>query len=399
MGIYDELGVKRVINCVSTTTPLGSSVTYPEVMDAMKDASRYFVSMNELEAQAGRIVAEITGAEAALITSGCYAALVLATAACMMKGTPLEAYHPALNHPSPEREGGWLELIQRLPDDIEGLRDEVLVQRCHRNNYCKAHNMAGARIVLTGDANGCTVEAIERSITNRTTAIVFVGMYGHRGVSFDKVVRIAASNGIPIIVDASYTIPPRANLRKWVAEGATLVCHSGGKSIRGPTDTGFLVGRRDLVNLAAVQMSPHHGVGRGMKVDKTQIVGLLTALQIYVAQDDVEEFEKRDVKCRYLLNELGKLPHVERVERVVPKTGLIQGWPVCVVTLDEDALGMSAKSIVEELYAGNPGIWTYFGHALCPDGITMNTQNLLEGDEVTVVQRFTEILTGKSKSM
>jgi seryl-tRNA(Sec) selenium transferase len=254
--------------------------------------------------------------------------------------------------------------------------------------------MAGARIVWTGDANGCTVEAIERSITDRTVAIVFVGMFGHRGLPFDQVVRIGAARDVPIIVDASYTIPPRTNLRKWVAEGAALVCYSGGKSIRGPTDTGFLVGRRDLVNLAAVQMSPHHGVGRGMKVDKTQIVGLLTALQIYVAQDDVEEFEKRDAKCRYLLSELGRIPHVARAERVVPRTGLLRGWPVCVVTLDEDALGMRAKTVVDELYAGDPGIWTYYDHALCPGGITLNTQNLLEGDEEAVVQRFTEILTG-----
>jgi L-seryl-tRNA(Ser) seleniumtransferase len=202
---------------------------------------------------------------------------------------------------------------------------------------------------------------------------------------------------VPIIVDASYTIPPRANLRKWVAEGATLVCHSGGKSIRGPTDTGFLTGRRDLVNLAAVQMSPHHGVGRGMKVDKTQIVGLLTALQIYVAQDDAEEFEKRDAKCRYLQNALRGVPHIKTVSRIVPKEGVMRGWPVCVVTLDEDALGMRAKTVVDALYAGDPGIWTYYDHALCPGGITMNTQNLLEGDELTVVQRFREILSERLK--
>jgi L-seryl-tRNA(Ser) seleniumtransferase len=342
-------------------------------------------------------VAAITGAEAALITAGCYAALVLATAACMMRGTPLEAYCPAIERPSPEGEGRWLELIQRLPDDVKGLPDEVLVQRCHRNNYCKAHNMAGARIVWTGEADGGTVDAIERAITYRTAAIVFVGMFGHRGVPFDQVVRLATARDVPIIVDASYTIPPRSNLRQWVAEGATLVCYSGGKSIRGPTDTGFLVGRRDLVNLAAVQMSPHHGVGRGMKVDKTQIVGLLTALQIYVAQDDIEEFEKRDAKCQYLLSALTRLPHVTRVERIVPRTGLLRGWPVCVVTLDEDALGKSAKTVVDELYAGDPGVWTYYDNVLCPGGITMNTQNLLEGDEVTVVQRFTDILSGNSQ--
>jgi L-seryl-tRNA(Ser) seleniumtransferase len=397
VGIYEELGVKHVINCVSTTTPLGSSVTYPAVMDAMNDASRYFVSMNELEAQAGRVVAEITGAEAALITSGCYAALVMATAACMMRGTPQASCRPAMDRPSAQGQSEWLTLNQSLPDGAANFRDQVVIQRCHYNVYSKAHNMAGARIVCVGDDTGCTRAELEGAISEKTAAIVFVGTFSHRGLSFDQVVRLATARGVPIIVDASYTIPPRRNLRKWVAEGATLVCHSGGKSIRGPTDTGFLVGRRDLVNLAAVQMSPHHGVGRGMKVDKTQIVGLLTALRIYVAQDDDEEFEKRDVKCRYLLNELQAVPNIKTVSRVVPTEGVLRGWPVCVVTLDEDALGMTAKTVVDKLYAGDPGVWTYHDHPLCPGGITMNTQNLLDGDELTVVQRFREILSERSQ--
>jgi L-seryl-tRNA(Ser) seleniumtransferase len=390
MGIYEELGVKRIINCVSTTFPLGSSVTYPEVMDAMKEASTHFVAIDQLQEKAGAIIAEMTGSEAAIVTCGCSAALTMAAAACIMKGTPLEKYRLSGYRP-PREEGEWLTWMQRLPD-TEGLRNEIIHQRGHLNQYSQALRVAGAKLVLVGTAEECRAEDVEGAITDRTAAIAFTGMYSHRGLPLEDVLRIAKKHGIPVIMDAAYTLPPRSNLRRWASMGVDLVCYSGGKAIRGPSDTGILCGRRDLVNLAAVQMSPHHGVGRGLKVDKTQIVGLLKALQIFAGQDDATEFAAREVKARYIINALKSIPTVSDTKQVVPTDGLLRGWPVVTFTLDEGLLGMSTREVVELLYAGNPGIWVYYDHVLCPGGIAMNTENLLEGEEQILTARLRAIL-------
>ena len=391
MGIYDELGVKHVINCVSTTSPLGSSVTYPEVMEVMKDASTQYVAIDDLQDKVGKIIAQLTGAEAAIVTSGCDAALTMATAACMMKGTPLEKYTLSPSSPPAER-GEWLSWMERLPNDTEGLRNELILQRGHVCLYSQAFRVAGAKLVLVGTPNQCFPGEIEPKITDRTAGIGFVGIYEHRGTPLEEVQRIAKHHGIPVIMDAAYTLPPRRNLRRWASMGVDMVCYAGGKAIRGPSDTGILCGRKDLVNLAAIQMSPHHGVGRGFKVDKTQIVGLLKALQIFVSQDDDKEFSLKQEKARYIIEELRKMPMVAKVEYTVPTEGLIRGWPVVTLSLNEKALRVKTKDVFDRLCQGNPGIWTYYDYPLCPGGITMNTENLLDNEETIVVKRFKEIL-------
>ncbi len=391
MGIYETLGVKRVINCVSTTSPLGSSVTYPEVMEAMRDASLHFVAMDDLQQKVGNIIAQLTSSEDAIVTSGCDAALTLAMAACMMKGTPLEKYSLSPSQPPDER-GEWATWMQRLPDDTEGLKNELILQRGHITNYMQAFRVAGAKLRLVGTSEKCSQDEIEREIGSKTAAIGFVGMYEHRGLHLGEVQRIAGRHGVPVIMDAAYTLPPRSNLRNWAAMGVDLVCYAGGKAIRGPSDTGILCGRKDLVNLAAIQMSPHHGIGRGFKVDKTQIVGLLKALQIFAGQDDEEELLLRVSKARYLVEELRKLPNVAEVEQVIPTTGLLRGWPVVIVSLDESGAGIKTKDVVDLLCSGYPGVWTYYDNPLCPGGITLNTENLLDNEEIVVVKRFREIL-------
>ena len=390
MSIYKELGVKRIINCVSTTSPLGSSVTYPEVMEAMKEASTHYVAMDQLQEKVGATIAEMTGSEAAIVTCGCSAALTLAAAACIMRGTPL-GKHRLSGYGAPREEGEWLTWMQKLPD-AEGLRNEIIHQRGHLNIYSQALRVAGAKLVLVGAVTECRPEEVERNITDKTAAIAFTGLYASKGLPLEEILRTAKNNDVPVIMDAAYTLPPRSNLKRWASLGVDLVCYSGGKAIRGPTDTGILCGRRDLVNLAAVQMSPHHGVGRGFKVDKTQMVGLLKALQIFVGQDDAKEFAVREVKARYIIDALKSMPVVTDVELVVPTEGLLRAWPVVTFKLDEELLGMCTREVVELLYEGDPGIWVYYDHILCPGGITMNTENLLEGEEQAVVDRLKEIL-------
>jgi D-glucosaminate-6-phosphate ammonia-lyase len=389
--IYQQLGVKRVINCVSTTSPLGSSVVDPQVMIAMNTASRHFVALDDLQNKVGAVIATITGTESAIVTSGCAAALTMATAACMMKNTPLENYRLSPNRP-PTEVGDWLTWMQRLPNDTAGLRNEILLQRGHFNMYSQAHRAAGAQLVLAGTSTDCRSSELEAEVTSQTAAIAFVGMYEHRGLPFPEIVTLAQRHELPVIVDASYTLPPRSNLQYWAAAGADVVCYSGGKAIRGPTDTGILCGREDLVTLAAIQMNPHHGIGRGLKVDKTQIIGLLTALKLFIAQDDEVEFKFLKNKAQYILRSLTNLPEIQSIELVVPTTGYMRNRPVLCLTLNESQLQVTSQQLVDLLYTSTPAIWTYYDHPLCPRGITINTQNLLAGEAQIVVQRLKTLL-------
>jgi len=403
MGIYKDLGVKKVINCISTSSMLGSSVNFsprwPEVIDATNEASRHFVCINQLQEKAGNIITKITGAESAIVTAGCAAGLTLATAACMTKGTDLEKYRPS-TEPSAEYPpypySTWspkaVKLLDQLPN-TEGLKNEVIQQRCTLYHYTRVVRATGASVILVGKSNQCAPKEIEEKISEKTAAILFVGLYRHRGVPLEDVIKIAKRYSVPVIVDAAYTLPPKENLRRWISMGADLVCYSGGKSIGGPSDTGWLCGREDLVKLAWLQMAPQHGIGRGCKVDRTQIVALVKCLQIYVEQDEHAILKANEAKAKYMENELKKLTNVMKVKRFLPIEGPLQGWPVICLTLNEETLGIKTSEVINELYKGEPSIWTYYDHPLyCPGGITMNTENLAYGEEKIVVERLRKIL-------
>lgn len=404
MGIYEDLGVKKVINCISTASSLGSSVNFsprwPEVIDAIKEASRHFVCINQLHEKAGNIIAKITSAEAAIVTSGCAAAIMVATAACMTKGTELEKYRtstePSTEYP-PYPYSAWspeaVNLLDQLPN-TEGLKNEIIQQRHSRYNYTRVVRATGARVILVGTSDQCTPKEIEEKISEKTAAILFVGLYRHKGVPLEEVIKIAKRYNVPVIVDAAYTLPPKENLKRWISMGADLVCYSGGKSIGGPSDTGWLCGREDLVKLAWLQTPPQHGIGRGCKIDRTQIVALVKCLQIYVERDDNAIFAACEAKAKYIENEMRKLANITKVRRYVPREGVLQGWPVLSLTLNEETLGIKTSEVVNILYKEEPAIWTYYNHpTYCPGGITMNTENLADGEEKLVVKRLRKILT------
>ena len=145
-------------------------------------------------------------------------------------------------------------------------------------------------------------------------------------------------------------------------------------------------------------MSPHHGIGRGLKVDKTQIIGLLTALELFIAQDDVVEFQFLQNKAQYILRALTNLPEIQSIKLIVPTTGYMRHRPVLCLTLNERQLQITSQQLVDLLYASTPAIWTYYDHPLCPRGITINTQNLRDGEAQIVVQRLKTLLLSNRDS-
>jgi D-glucosaminate-6-phosphate ammonia-lyase len=299
---FEAIGVSTIINAKGPATRLSGSIMRAEVASAMSEASRHCVDMAELQAAASRIIAETTSSEAGYVASGASACLLLATAACMT------GFEPGR--------------MARLPD-TKGMKDEVIMVRSQRNFYDHAIRATGARIVEVGlpdRYSGAGVRDAEAwefddAITERTAAIFYVAdMQAKPRLS--EVVKVAHARGVPVIVDAAAQLPPQSNLKRFIAEGADLVAYSGGKALGGPQASGFLCGRRDLIMAAALQHldfdifwdmwdppvflidksrlkgMPQHGIGRSCKVGKEEIVGLLTALRLFVAEGDAVRHER-----------------------------------------------------------------------------------------------------------
>ena len=385
MDLYEELGVKTVINAAGTQTFLGGSIVHPKVMEAMKEAAGKFVNMGELIEKAGEFIAKVTGAEAAIVTAGCYAALVVGTAACIMRGTTLEEIdnHP-LHHYPESRE--WIDLIQ-IPPNTENLKNEVIIQRGHYTPYEHAFRVAGGRLRKVGSERSCTVREIEEAIGEKTAAIAFIVARSDRGVSLKKVIEVGKRYDVPVIVDAAAELPPRENLRKFIAMGADLVAFSGGKAIRGPNDTGFLCGRRDLIRLAALQAFPYHGIGRIAKVDRTQVVGLITALKIFLERDEEAEFKSWENKLKTIERILEGIPQIKRMEiKVESET---RRSPVLTIELDIESLGASSKEVAYRLREKPPYVWVLFAE---PDKLMVFPYTLRDGEENIVGESIRKTL-------
>lgn len=289
MSIYERYGVRPLINAAGTKTRLGGGSMAPEVLEAMREAAVASVDMAHLQAAASRVIARITGAEAGYVTSGAAAALTLGAAACMTGTDPVK--------------------IDRLPH-TDGMPNEIVIFRLHRNSYDHAWRAAGARLVEVGVDDRVarsgvrSVEPweIEAAIGERTVAVAYVAGAA-AAPPLAAFVRVAHAHDLPVLVDAAGELPPKENLRAFIDEGADLVAFSGGKAIGGPQASGVLCGRKDLIRSvllnhldmdmdlslwdppedllprSLLEALPRHGIGRGFKVGKEEIVGLLVALE------------------------------------------------------------------------------------------------------------------------
>lgn len=398
MNIYEKLGVSPIINAAGTLTRLGGTMMLPEARDAMSDAANALVPIDELQAVATKVIAEICGSEAGYVTSGASAGLTLATAACMV--------------------GLDVVKMDRLPA-ADGGKNEVIICRPHRNSYDHAFRAAGATLVEVGMSDRYTgvgvreteVWEIEAAITERTAAIAYTASaFSYPALS--AVCAMAKKRGVPVIVDAAGQLPPPANLKRFIAEGADLVSYSGGKAIRGPQGTGILTGKRDLIASVALQQldmdvtfdlwtppanlipkeklvgAPRHGVGRGYKVSKEQIVGLIVALQRYTEAQAKKDYERW----------IGFLEIVERgVTKCVgakpvflpPRYDL--GFPLLEIQLNEGELGFTAYDVAARLKNGKPSI--YVGERKVMDGsILIHPANLDESTTAILRDRLVAAL-------
>ncbi|MGB8313743.1 MAG: DegT/DnrJ/EryC1/StrS family aminotransferase [Aestuariivirga sp.] len=361
MNPFEALGVRTIINAKGPATRLSGGMMRSEVAQAMSEASQYCVDIADLQAAASKAIAEVTGAEAGYVASGASACLLLATAACM---TGLD----------PGR-------VARLPD-ATGMKDEVIMVRSQRNFYDHAVRAAGARIVEVGlpdryaGAGVRDAEAweIEDAITERTAAVFYVVDASARP-PLGEVVTAAHRHVVPVIVDAAAQLPPQSNLKKFTGECADLVAFSGGKALGGPQASGFLCGRRDLIMAAALQHldldvfwdmwepppslidkarlrgAPPHGIGRSCKAGKEEIVGLLAALRLFVAEGDGARHSRWLGIAREIADGCSGIPGVEVLIENAENTAAVP-----VVSLSLDGNRHNATRAISLLQGANPSI-------------------------------------------
>jgi len=369
--VYKKLGVSPIINAQSWVTSLGGSIMRPEVLSAMDEAANAFVDIKKLNRAAGEVVALACGAEQGLVTAGCSAAQVLMVAACMT--------------------GQSENNVEQLPDTT-GMKNEVVLFKGQRNRYDKAFVTAGAKLVLYGSEHEGTTDELEAVINENTACVAFVIMpFGLHGVGLEETIRVAHERGVPVIVDAAAELPPRANLSKFHKMGADMVAFSGGKGIGGPQSSGLLAGKADLVEAAVMNSlnldSSVAGIGRPMKVSKENIVGLVTAIQLFTDSDEAAEWENWQLKAQYVADRLKDIDgvHVEIEDDPAERQG-----PQPVLYFEDDFQGPTIPDIKGQLENGDPAI--FVGGGIERSEINIVMVNVQDGEEIVIADRMKEIL-------
>jgi L-seryl-tRNA(Ser) seleniumtransferase len=398
MSIFEQWGLQPILNASGAVTRLGGAPMAAAVLEAFCAAAAESVPLDELQGVASRVIAEATGAEAGIVTAGAAAGLTLGTAAILTGLDP-----------------GRMEKLPQCDD----FPHEFVVAREQRNGYDHAVRAAGARLVEVGfheivaGAGVRRAEAWEyrAAFSPRTAGVLYVHDFAARPALADVVAQ-AHAHGVPVLVDAAGELPPRSNLRDIVSSGADLVVFSGGKAIRGPQATGILCGRRDLVGAAALQMldmddhfdlwqppanlidkdrlpgMPRHGIGRGFKVAKEQIIALLTALRLFVsgAHDDDVPVKRRLLE--QMAHDLDGLP----IRCRLVSTADNQTLPLLEISLDEHLLGKTALEVCRKLRQGRPPV--YVGHGLLDEGkLVVNPLHLNAERTSRLTQRLREVLS------
>ena len=327
-AIYAKLGVRPVINGVGTVTVLGGSIMPPEVVEAMVQASRHFIRLPELQEKAGAHIAGLLGVPAAMITAGAASAITVAAAACVASGDARNVY--------------------KLPDTT-GLKNEIVQQKSHRSGYEAQMLLVGAKIVWVE-----TREELDRAINDRTAMMFFLNKNDPDGrIKRDEWIRVGKERGVPTFNDAAADVPPASRLTEYVQEGFDLVAFSGGKGLLGPQCSGLLLGRKDLIDIGLRAISPHGGIGRGMKVGKEEIMGLVAAVERYLKVDHAAERRLLDQRADHVVKALGGLPGIQ-CEIDVPE--IANRVPHVIVRWDEGVRKLTSQQAVEQLIEGEPPI-------------------------------------------
>ena len=358
---YSSVGVRPLINCKGTLTMYSGSVMLPEVRQAMAEASRQYVHIEELIERVGRRIGEIMKTEFGLVTNGCAAALCQVTAACVAGTDP--------------------DQIARLPDTT-GMKNEVVTLKTHRHAYDHAIRMVGITLVEVED----DADSLLAAFNQRTAMVALFGdRTGDGAMTVSEIVEIAHDHGVPVFVDAAAERPDVPN--PYLADGVDAVAYSGGKCLRGPQASGLVLGRRDLLWAAFMNGAPHHSIARPMKAGKEEIMGLLAAVERWAERDHEAEWKEWEGYLQTATDAIASLPSIRTAVRQPGRSNVA---PVLHISWDTSAIGLDPDEVVRQLAEGEPRIEMGGG-----DGLSIMPYMMEPGEDVLVAARLREILESR----
>ena len=370
-SIYESIGVRPLINARGTVTVVGASQMMPEVQQAMDDAVREYVQIDELMDAVGERLGKLTGAEFAYVSCGASAAITAGTAGCVTGGDPDKL---------------WM-----IPD-LTGMKDEVIIPAYSRTAYDAAAKAVGVKMIEVS-----TLEDLKLAIGPQTAMIlVLAGSGSENGpLSLKVISSVAKPLGVPILVDAAAEGLEVPNPH--LSQGADLVAYSGGKYLRGPQCAGLLIGRKDLIIASRINAGPHHGFGRGFKVGREEIMGMLAAVEMWFKRDHAGEWKTWVSWANHIMKRLSTIPGVI-TELVEPKARSNRA-PSLTVKWDQSVIPLTGEDMEKLLWDGSPRISVSGAGSFLPfppnlqPNISVATTSLQAGEEKIIAERLFTILT------
>ena len=366
-NLLKELGVRTFINAAGTYTAMTGSLMDDDAVEVIRASSKEFVMLDEVQTKVGEKIAALTHAESAVVTAGCFSAMTLGLAGVLT--------------------GMDQKKVEQLPHLAgSGMKSEVIAQKAHNIGYSHALTNTGCTIIQVE-----TIEELEKAISDKTALLWFLNIQSDKGrITHEQWVALGKKHSIPTMIDMAADVPPVENLWKFNDMGFDLVCVSGGKAMRGPQSTGILMGKKNLIAAARLSMPPRGStLGRGMKVNKEEILGMYVALDKFIAQDHQKEWKMLEERGALISNAVKSVNGVT-VETYAPALG--NHTPTMRIGWDASKIKLTVKALQEQLRAGNPSI-EVVGEL---NAISITTWMLKPGQEKIVAARLKEEFTKAS---
>lgn len=364
-NLIKELGLRTFINAAGNYTSMTASLMPDEVMETINSSAKEYVLLDDVQDRVGEKIAELCRAEGAMVTAGCWSALVLGTAGVLTgKDSKKAALLPFL-------EG-------------TGMKTEVILQKSHANGYHHALTNTGVKLVTIE-----STEELERAISDKTAMMWFLNREAPYGqIKHEEWIAIAKKHHIPTMNDIAADVPPVENLWKYNDMGFDLVAISGGKAICGPQSAGILMGKKHLIEAARLSAPPRGGnIGRGQKVNKEEILGMYVALENYIQRDHEKEWKIWESRIAVIDNAIHSIPGVE-TEVFIPE--IANHNPSLKIKWDESKIKLTAKEFGEQLRTGSPSIETISWED--EKYLRLTVFMLTKGQDKTVAKRVKEVL-------
>ena len=359
---FKELGLRTFINAAGTYTSMTGSLMPKEVIEAISYGATEYVNLDDLQDKVGERIAELLECEYATVSSGCFGAMSIGMAGILTGKDPKK--------------------VKQLPN-TDGMKNEVIIQESHTIGYAQALTNVGAKVVKVK-----TAKQLEKAITDKTCMLWFLNAHTDRGeIKWEEFVALGKKHDIPTFIDCAADVPPVENLFRFTKIGFDLVAFSGGKGLRGPQSAGLLLGKREYIEAARMHTPPRgETIGRGMKVNKEEVLGMLAALELYLEKDHDKEWEMWESQIQLISDSATSIAGVETEIHVPPYANHV---PSLRIRWDEKKVKISPNEVRKQLAEGHPSIQTVGDSK----SVGITTWMMVPGQERVVAKRVKEILS------